>query len=281
MITIREATVADVPAITEIFQICYGRTYSDWRFYDAAALTKLVLSDDTLVFVAADETTGKILGTGSVILEVGAYADLTREFGRLAVMPEARNLAIGTRLMEERLRRVEGRLQIGIIEGRTAHPYTLKIAERHQFHPVGFLPLKWQLENRESIALLARHFGDALGLRKNHPRIVPEAYPLASLALENCGVKPDIIVDEETPPYPGGSSYSLEELTTEGYAALLRIERGRVPTARSLAPSGFTTVCFWSRPGDPVISSPVRTEPSRAPSGLFWTRRKKSRASLN
>ena len=133
MIIAREATSADVPAITEIFQACYGSAYSDARFYDASALNKLVISDDTLVLVAEDISTGKILGTASVILEVGAYADLTGEFGRLAVLPEARNHGIGKLLMEERLRRVEGRLQLGLIEGRTAHPYTLKIAERYHF----------------------------------------------------------------------------------------------------------------------------------------------------
>ena len=122
MIIAREATSVDVPAITEIFQACYGTAYSDSRFYDPTALNKMVISDDTLMLVAEDQDTGKILGTASVILEVGAYADLTGEFGRLAVRPEARNRGIGKLLMEERLRRVEGRLQLGIIEGRTAHP---------------------------------------------------------------------------------------------------------------------------------------------------------------
>ena len=236
MIIAREATSVDVPAITEIFQACYGTAYSDSRFYDPTALNKMVISDDTLMLVAEDQDTGKVLGTGSVILEVGAYADLTGEFGRLAVRPEARNQGIGKLLMEERLRRVEGRLQLVVIEGRTAHPYTLRIAEGHRFNPVGFLPLKWQLQTRESISLLARHFGNALELRKNHPRLVPEAYPLACLALENCGVKPDTIVDEEAAPYPPGSVYSLQELTTEGYAALLRIERGRVRNREIFGP---------------------------------------------
>ena len=236
MIIVREATSADVSAITGIFQVCYGADYSDWRFYDPTALNKLVISDDTLVLVAEDQFTGKILGTASVILEVGAYADLTGEFGRLAVLPEARNRGIGNLLMTERLRRVEGRLQVGLIEGRTAHPYTLKIAEGHQFTPVGFLPLKWQLKNRESIVLLARHFGNALELRKNHPHIVPEAYPLACLALQNCAVKPDAIVDEQAAAYPAGGAYSIQELTTEGYAALLRIERGRVRNREIFGP---------------------------------------------
>jgi GNAT superfamily N-acetyltransferase len=236
MIIVREATSADVSAITAIFHACYGSAHSDTRFYDPNALNKLVISDDTVVLVAEDQDSGKILGTGSVILEVGAYADLTGEFGRMAVLPEARNQGIGKLLMQERLRRVEGRLQIGLIEGRTAHPYTLNIAEGHQFTPVGFLPLKWKLENRESIVLLARHFGNALELRKNHPRLVPEAYPLACLALKNCGVKPDVIVDEEAVAYPAGSAYDMQELTTEGYAALLRIERGRVRNREIFGP---------------------------------------------
>ena len=236
MIIVREATSIDVSAITEIFQACYGADYSDSRFYDPTALNKLVISNDTLVLVAEDHDTGKIAGTASVILEVGAYADLTGEFGRLAVLPEARNRGIGKLLLEERLRRVEGRLQVGLIEGRTAHPYTLKIAEAHRFNPVGFLPLKWQLQNRESIVLLARHFGNALELRKNHPRLVPEAYPLACLALENCAVKPDAIVDEDAAAYPAGGACSIQELTTEGYAALLRIERGRVRNREIFGP---------------------------------------------
>lgn len=236
MIDVREATGADVGAITEIFRACYGAAYSDARFYDAAALNKMIVSDDTLMLVAEERDSRKILGTASVLLEVGAFADLTGEFGRLGVLPEARHRGIAKLLMEERLRRVEERLQVGIIEGRTAHPYTLKIAEGHGFQPVGFLPLKWQLDARESIALCARHFGNAMELRKNHPRLIPEAHPLACLALQYCGVKPDVIVDEDAAPYPPGGSADIEELTTDGYAPLLRIERGRVRNREIFGP---------------------------------------------
>jgi hypothetical protein len=58
--------------------------------------------------------------------------------------------------------------------------------------------------------------------------MIPEAYPLAYLAMQNCGLSPDAIVDEDSAPYPSGQGYEIEELTTEGYASLLRIERGRV-----------------------------------------------------
>jgi len=48
------------------------------------------------------------------------------------------------------------------------------------------------------------------------------------MALENCSLPPDAVVDEDAPAYPAGGDFEVQELTTEGYAALLRIERGRV-----------------------------------------------------
>jgi hypothetical protein len=130
--------------------------------------------------------------------------------------------------MSERLRRVGDRLQVGLVEGRAAHPYSQKIAEAHGFAAVGFLPLRWRLHEGESLVLLVRYFGNALELRNNRPRVIPEVYPLAHLALRNCSLSPDVIVDEGAHPYPPGAAYEVQDLTTEGYAALLRIERGRV-----------------------------------------------------
>jgi GNAT superfamily N-acetyltransferase len=228
MIRIREASGRDAPDIREIFLACYGTDYPCPQFYDVQLLTKMIYSDDTLLLVAEDSAADKVVGTASVILEVGAYSDLVGEFGRLAVHPDARHLGVGKQLMAERLNRVQNRLHVGLIDARVAHPYTLKIAEAQQFSVVGFMPLKMLLRQRESLALLVRHFGSALELRNNHPRIIPEVYGLAHLAMENCRLPLDAIVDEESAPYPHGHDFQIEELTTEGYAPLLRIERGRV-----------------------------------------------------
>jgi hypothetical protein len=46
--------------------------------------------------------------------------------------------------------------------------------------------------------------------------------------MEHCGLPCDAIVDEESAPYPPADGFDLQELTTEGYSALLRMERGRV-----------------------------------------------------
>jgi GNAT superfamily N-acetyltransferase len=228
MITVREATGQDVPAIREIFLASYGTDYTDPRYYDEALLTRLVYSDDSLLLVAEDAAASRVVGTASVELEIGAHSDLVGEFCRLAVHPTARGHGVGSLLMSERLKRVQDRLQVGLVEARVTHPYSVKIAEAHRFAVVGFLPMRWHRRERESLALLVRHFGSALELRNNHPHVIPEVYPLAHMALVNCGLAPDMVVDEDSPAYPAGGPFEVQDLTTEGYAALLRIERGRV-----------------------------------------------------
>lgn len=237
MIHVREATGQDVPAIREIFLASYGTDYTDPRYYDESQLTRLVYSDDSLLLVAEEAQSGEVIGTASVDLEVGAHSDLVGEFCRLAVHPTRRQHGVGKLLMSERLRRVQDRLQVGLVEARVAHSYSLRIAEAHQFVVVGFLPERWRPLARESLALLIRYFGNALDLRNNHPRIIPEVHALAHMALENCKLPPDAIVDEDAPAYPPGGDFEVQELTTEGYAALLRIQRGRVRNREIFGPA--------------------------------------------
>src|SRR6516225_9360185 len=109
MITIREATGRDVPDIREIFLACYGTDYTDPRYYDEALLTRLVYSDDSLLLVAEDADAGRVIGTASVDLEIGAHSDLVGEFCRLAVHPTEREKGVGKLLMGERLRHVKDR----------------------------------------------------------------------------------------------------------------------------------------------------------------------------
>ena len=227
-VRVREATMNDAGDVRSVFIASYGASYAYPRFYDEEALKRIIFGDDTLVLVAEDLTSGEIVGTASVILEIGAYADLVAEFGRLAVRPEERGKGVGGALMQGRLDRVQDRLHVGMVEARVTHPYSVKIALNHGFAPVGFLPAKLRLgREREHICVLIRLFGDAVTLRRNHPRVIPEAYRLACFAMEGLGMTPDVIVDENAPSYPRGGPYELEELSDTGYSSLLRIERGR------------------------------------------------------
>ena len=51
-------------------------------------LKKMVFDDDTLLLVAEDTESKRVLGTASIIFDIGAYGDLVGEFGRLVVHPD-------------------------------------------------------------------------------------------------------------------------------------------------------------------------------------------------
>jgi GNAT superfamily N-acetyltransferase len=235
-VVVRPAVDADAAEIRDLFITVYGADYPYVEFYDEEPLKKVIYSDDTVMLVARQGRDGPLLGSASVMLDFGAHSDLVGEFGRLVVTPEARHRGIGGVLMRRRIESVKDRLHVGLVEARVTHPYSQQNAESSGFAPIGFLPLKLQFTTRESAALLVRYFGDALALRRNNPRIIPEVYPVASLALANLSLPVDVIVDEHSPAYPGGGTYDLDDLTTRGYASLLRVERGRVSRREVLGP---------------------------------------------
>ncbi len=228
MIDVREATEADAEQIRQVFLAIYGKDYSHPQFYDTQLIKKMIYSDDTMLVVAEDSDSRQILGTASVLLEMGAHSDLLGEFGRLAVHPDATRRGVGKLLMKGRLERLSYRLHLALVEPRAVHPFAQKIALAHGFAPVGFQPMKLLLSRRESLNVFVRYFGDAMRLRKNNPRVIPEVYPLAKLALENCGLRSDPVVAADPGTYPYDDRFKLDELSDDGYATLLHFQRGRV-----------------------------------------------------
>ena len=265
MIRVREACEEDVGQIREIFLAVYGTDYPHQELYDELWLKRSVFTDDALILVAEDVDSGRVVGTASVIFDFGAHSDLVGEFGRLVVHPDYRRMQVGHLLMEKRLETIHNRLHVGLVVGRTVHPYAQRISLSHGFIATGFLPLKHVFNYRESFALLARYFGDALTLHRNNPRIIPEAYPLASYVMSQPPLTPDFIVDEDSAAYPSGGDYTIEQLQSEGYPALLRIERGRVRNREIFGPMrldyGFfklqerRTRYFLARSGGQIVGA--------------------------
>lgn len=230
-IVFRDAEEGDAPAIVGLFRTAYGEGYVHPQIYDAREVKRMIYDDASMILVALHEPTGQVVGVAGVLFDMGAYSDLVGEFGRLVVDPQWRGRGIGHGLMEERLARVGQRLHVGFVEVRVVTSASPKISQAHGFVPVGLLPQKLVFGGeREHTGLLVHHFGDALKLRRNHPRIIPEAEYLAVAALSGVGLEPDVIVDEAAPPYPAADpgTFELEELTSTGYLDLLRIERGRL-----------------------------------------------------
>jgi GNAT superfamily N-acetyltransferase len=265
MIRVREACEEDVGQIREVFLAVYGTDYPHRELYDELWLKRSVFTDDVLILVAEDTESERVIGTASVLFDFGAHSDLVGEFGRLAVHPDYRRLKVGNLLMEKRLEAIRNRLHVGLVVARTVHPYAQRISASHGFIATGFLPLKHSFRHRESFALLARYFGDVLTLRRNNPRIIPEAYALANLVMSQPPLAQDFIVDEDSASYPVGGDYRLEQLQAEGYPALLRIERGRVRNREIFGPMrldyGFfklqarQTRYFLARSGGQIVGA--------------------------
>jgi GNAT superfamily N-acetyltransferase len=246
-ITIRQALDSDAEGVRNIFASSYGKSYPYPQFYDTQSLKKMIFDDDTLVLVAEDDDNGQLIGTASIIMDFGRYGDLVGEFGRLVVHPDGRRRGLGMLLMKERLAHAEGRLHVGLVENRVVHAFSQRISDAYGFHSVGFLPHKLSFNDRESVAPYVRHFGQALQLRRNNPRVIPEAFALAELALRNCGITPDVIVDDEEPAYPHSDRYTLDCLTADGYASLFRLQRGRLAHREITGPARLSVGLFRLR----------------------------------
>ncbi|MCA9981813.1 MAG: GNAT family N-acetyltransferase, partial [Anaerolineales bacterium] len=225
-VIVRRITEADLEAIQALFYKTYGDSYPYKEFYSDHWLKRSIYQDSYLSLLA--EVHGRVVGTASVYFEVGAYADLCGEFGRLAVDPDARGYGVGSALMAARLEFAERRLHFGLAECRSAHPYAQRISHKFGLMPLGFLPQKVLLEKRESLVMTGRAFGAATELRRNHPRVIPEVYLLGQTVLQNLGFRADLIAVDESDGYEIGMGFDVSELEEEGLPSLLRIERGRL-----------------------------------------------------
>jgi GNAT superfamily N-acetyltransferase/uncharacterized protein YneF (UPF0154 family) len=225
-IQVRPVQEDDLSAVRELFYLSYGEEYPYKEFYSDEWLKRSIYQDRYLFLLA--EIDGRIVGTASVYFEVGAYADLCGEFGRLAVHPDFRGKGVGGQLMRARLAFAQKRLHFGITECRTAHTFAQSISAAHGLKPIGFLPQKVLLDERESLMMMARPFGPAFELRQNNPRVIPEAFLLGQQALRNLGFATDLIAADEVDGYPIGDGFHVEELNESVLPYLLRIERGRL-----------------------------------------------------
>ena len=234
-IEIRQARPEDAPGIRDVFRAAYGEDYFRPEVYDPAALRGWIAGTDDLVFVAV-RPAGPVVGTAMVSLRGRAGDTAVGEFGRLCVRPSASGLGVGTRLMRARLRAADRRIRLGLSETRAAVPASTAIGLRHGFRPVGFLPSKDRFATRESSILMARPFGGALAGRRPVPRLVPEAAPVARVALGALGLPGDVAVVTGTGAgAPGGEGgVDVVPVTAPGSGEVLVAHR-RGRTAGRLA----------------------------------------------
>ncbi|MCX7935998.1 MAG: hypothetical protein N3A66_12155, partial [Planctomycetota bacterium] len=189
MTIIREARESDVAQVRDLFARVYGKDYPFPGFYDTAWLTKAVYDDDTLFLVA--EHKGEIIASGSAMLAVGGMSDLIAEIGRLVAEPSRRAAGAAQEVVASLIARLRERIHFSFAEARTIHPGSQRLAEACRWVAVGFEPLKYLFSRRESVVMYASVSDLARELRRNNPRVIPEAGVLAQTVLRELGLPAD------------------------------------------------------------------------------------------
>ncbi|MBC8385353.1 MAG: cyclic nucleotide-binding domain-containing protein [Candidatus Cloacimonetes bacterium] len=210
----------------------------------------------------------RIVATVSMMLTSGGLDDMIGEVGRLVATTdkEFRGKGLFTDLIRKLTEMTNERVQFLMGEARTPHRGSQRILEELSWVAVGFEPMKYLLDHRESVILYAKTQGMAKELRKNNPRVISEVSVLAQTALKNMGFPVDIIVEDEVDGYPIGKCYNIEHLEDQtGISSLLRIERGRISSREifgnfSLSHGFFrisdpTTNYLIARQGDAILGA--------------------------
>lgn len=226
---IREAYEGDAESIRDLFIEAYGDKYPFKEFYDTEWLKKAIFADETLVFVM--EMDERIIASATMVMNKGELDDMIGEPGRLVATNDQRYRGKGlyTELIAELIKHTSDRVLFLIGEARTVHRAGQHILEDLSWVPVGFEPMKYCVEGRESMIVYAKTQGIAQQLRRNNPRVIGEVSVLAQTVLNSMNYPNDTIVVDEVDGYPTDETIKIEQLIDQhGVSSLLRIERGRV-----------------------------------------------------
>jgi ribosomal protein S18 acetylase RimI-like enzyme len=223
---IRPIKEEDIEQVIELFRLNYGDNYAIPEFYDPQWVKRGIYSDHIIWLVI--EEAGKVVASGAAILNFGDYNDQIAEIGRLVVDPSAGGKGLGRTLFDALVDASDDRVEFVFGEARTTHIKTQRIFDRVGLVPLGFLPMHYKIEQRESWVLSGQLFSN--GRRLRHPEtvhIIPQITPIANLALKNLELDLDVHIVAEARPYPLETGVHIQELTGAALVRLLKIEHGR------------------------------------------------------
>lgn len=243
---IRLAGEEDIPAIAELFRLNYGDGYAFPDVYDGTWVKRSIHSEQIICLVLVQD--GRVLASGSVILNEGGQVDKAGEMARLVVRPEFGHMGLGRRILTALFNVAENMLEFAVGEARTAHSITQELVEQGGFAITGFVPMYHIVEGRrESQVLYAKLHGDGQFLRtKVPPRVISEVAPLARFVLRGMGLPDNVVAVEDAAQLvavedaaqlvavgdsaqtPTRASVAVSPLDRESVGPLMRIPHGRL-----------------------------------------------------
>ena len=220
---IRAIREEDIEQVIQLFRLNYGDDYPLPEFYDRDWVRRGVYSDHIIWMVIEDE--GKIVASGAAILDFGDYNDQIAEIGRLVVNPNVGGKGLGRQMIDAVVDASDDRVEFAFGEARTTHPKTQKIFDHAGLVPVGFLPMNYRIEWRESWVLSGQLFGNGRHLRRvGEAQVIPQVLPIAKLAMKNLELDEPVAVVSDARSYPMDEHYVIEPLTGASLVRLLKIE---------------------------------------------------------
>jgi N-acetylglutamate synthase-like GNAT family acetyltransferase len=224
---IRNVRESDIDGLVGLFRSAYGDDYAIRDVYDGDALKRAIYSDNIYWLVA--EEAGEILGCGALVMGMGDDNDQIGEIGRLVVAPGLRSKGLARRMVDALVAATGERVEFAFGETRTVHPFSQKMGDATGMPPLGFMPMAYQMQTRESFVFNGQLFGNGRALRTpGAARVIPEVEPLARLSLRNLGLEEPVHVADRARGYAASTRLAMRPLDGGALLRLLRIEQGRV-----------------------------------------------------
>ena len=231
---IRPIAEDDIEQVIQLFRLNYGDDYAIPEFYDPQWVKRGIYSDHIIWMVIEDDDPAggpgkRIVASGAAILDFGDYNDQIAEIGRLVVDPRVGGKGLGRQMLYALVDASDDRVEFAFGEARTTHVKTQHIFDRVGLVPLGFLPMAYRIQWRESWVLSGQLFNNGRVLRQPETiQLIPEAAPIATLALRNLELDTTFTVRDDIRPYPLDQALTIEPISGASMIRLLKIEQGRL-----------------------------------------------------
>jgi N-acetylglutamate synthase-like GNAT family acetyltransferase len=225
---VRRIVDSDTQSLIKLFKLNYGNSHPNPRIFDEVWVRRSIYSENTL-WLGIEEQ-GEIAACGALLLDYGRPVDQVGEMGRLAVHPEMAKHGLARRIIEVLSEESGKNVEMTCGYARTAHSISQKLMEETAFSPIGFLPQRWVVcERQESAVIYGRLSDTARQMRSSDmPQVMPEIAEFARHSMAAFKVGQSLKVVEKCGVLPEESGCGIKPLERKAIPQLMRIELGRV-----------------------------------------------------
>ena len=237
-VSLRNFEEGDFEAVHGLVTAQVGSPLDSNELLQAEPLKALMLMENVFGLVAVDDS--NVSGAASVVMEQETAQTVVGLLSRFCVADSAERGSIASNLVTTAMQSLEANLQLCFAEIPSAELWAQAACEEAGFKVCGFLPHKFQKEERCGAVVYVRLSEAARNLRRPHPAVIPSAHDLASEALKSFGILEDVEVREDVAAFPTECDYQTAPIDLE---VVLTMKEGRAQQENAIFPSlqGYQT----------------------------------------